>query len=329
MTERWLSGDTEEIQLPAKRQKPAVTATCSAAVEAIFQRNASTSPLFKLPREIRNIIFSYVIGHQFIHLVYRSAIPKFHHALCTAAMSEDEAYNEFVSGHSHISSIDPAGHHSISFRERHARCSPWSARDGLLPYDPSKINKPMLNLSILRACRQIYEEANVLLWTTNTFSFERHATLQIFVGSLHWTQRKMITRVHIDFAWDTCFPFVNALANPFHTFQIILPQFTSFFSFRLTRLSTVHVTFTEPIGNYLESGVFGLFHMIQALPLRHVTAVCDEFYELKIPERMWSIKDRRAIDERREVAERLRKKLLEPKGLKPWQTRRNQTKPAE
>ncbi len=39
----------------------------------------------------------------------------------------------------------------------------------------------MMRLGVLRSCRQIYVEANNLLWTTNTFSFADATTFRRFM----------------------------------------------------------------------------------------------------------------------------------------------------
>ena len=224
-------------------------------------------------------------------------------------MSEDEAYNEFMSSHPHISSLDPAEHHCLSFRERHAHCSPWSARKWMLPYDPVYADRKKLDLSVLRACRQIYAGANLLLWTTNTFSFEKNSTFQMFVNMIHSTQRMKIRRVHIDYVDDVISAVPNLLGPPLSPSPV----------FQLSGLRTLHINFTEPIAEYLETGEFklGLLHMIQALPLQHVTIICDEVFRPPIYyQSPWFSPPRQTIPKRQEVAKRLRSKLLNAKGLK-------------
>ena len=60
----------------------------------------------------------------------------------------------------------------------------------------------MLDLRVLGVYRQMYEEANAILWTTDTFSFEDGLPLQEFIQGLHMTQRSKLTRMHIDVAWN-------------------------------------------------------------------------------------------------------------------------------
>ena len=54
-----------------------------------------------------------------------------------------------------------------------------------------------IDLNVLGVCRQLYEEANHLLWATNTFSFEDPKTLGKFLGSLNPAQKRNLTSIHI------------------------------------------------------------------------------------------------------------------------------------
>ncbi|CAF9936764.1 MAG: hypothetical protein ALECFALPRED_006973 [Alectoria fallacina] len=324
MTKRTLPAVTGQTQPPAARKKQAVTVTRSAATKAILQRNASTSPLLKLPGEIRETIFSLVVGHQLIHLLYLRSRGKFRHTVCTAAASEDEAYNEFMTGHTRISSNHSAHFHSVTFKERHVHCKSWDFENQRFfngkydrlsgPMTTEERRKPMLDLSLLGACRQMYEEGNVLLWTTNTFSFEDSMPLRMFIDGLHSTQRKKLTRMHIDFAWD---PFSA------HGWQQLLrPPLLS----KINGLRIFHATFDHYLGNYyvddrlsppfsepdFELCILKPLSRMQILPLKHVTVVVGDHIRDTYPQE----KDRWTITQKREVAEGLRTKLLDPNGHK-------------
>lgn len=304
------------------RKKQAVTVTQSAATKAIIQRNASTSPLLKLPGEIREMIFSLVVGHQLIHLLYLPTQGRFRHTVCTATTSEDEAYEEFMTGHGHIPANDSAQFYSITFKERHVHCKSWSREDNrffdaeqqrlfrLMSADERR--KPMLDLSILGVCRQIYEEANVLLWTTNTFSFEDTTTFRTFVDGLHSTQRKKLARIHIDFAW--------VLFSAHEWERSLRPLLLS----KLDGLRTLHATFDQYFGYHsdillspspsvvhYELPVLEPLSRMQKLPLEHVTVVVGDHIKAQYPQRDMS---RWTITKKREVAKGLRSKLLDPNG---------------
>lgn len=54
-----------------------------------------------------------------------------------------------------------------------------------------------LDLSVLRVCRQIYEEGTTILWRTNTFSFEVGQSLEAFLVKLNSMQRRKLSKLHI------------------------------------------------------------------------------------------------------------------------------------
>lgn len=158
------------------------------------------------------MIFSLVVGHRFLHLMYVDNPEKLWRTVCTVAVSEDEVYKQFITGYPHIYSNKPVQHRSTAFRERHNHCiSSWSIKRGDSVHGPRLRSwpaplaalepfKPRLHLSLLGVCRQIYAEANTIFWTTNTFSFQDIATLRVFMNGLHSTQKKKLTRMHVDFS---------------------------------------------------------------------------------------------------------------------------------
>ena len=182
----------------------------------------------------------------------------------------------------------------------------------------------MLDLRILGACRQLYEEANVILWTTNTFSFEDGPSLQEFIQGLHTTQRNKLTRMHIDLEWDS--------TSSKQWREALLPSLVS----KLNALQTLHITFDQgyaaiSIGDFFR----GLQNQLEAphpllamqtLALENVTVVISDRVFSQHPE----ISDdpnllRWTIEQKREVAEGLRSSLLnghelvrQPHG---WETR--------
>lgn len=320
MPKRQISGASEQAHPRKPRKKQAVTATRSAATKAMYvtwlcerpltddqsiQRNALTSPLLKLPGEIREKIFSLVVGHQLIHLLYFPTLEKFRHTICTAAASEDEAYEEFMNGHT--PSGGSAVFHSVTFKKRHVYCKSWvNENEHFLHADYRSLSrlmtmeerrKPTLNLSILGACRQMYEEANVLLWTTNTFSFEDPPTLRVFIDGLHSTQRNKLSRIHIDFE--------GLSFSAFEWEQALRPSFLS----KLKGLRTLHATFDEFSKHYYGSITPTPMSLMQILPLQHVTVFIGNIFKRVISEH-----DTWTLTQQREAAEALRNKLLNPDG---------------
>lgn len=221
-----------------------------------------------------------------------------------------------MTGHTRIPSDDSADYHCDTFKERHKHCKSWD-RENERFYDENQRRlfrlmtaeerrRPMLDLRILGACRQTYEEANVLLWTTNTFSFEDSTCLKMFIGGLHSTQINRLKRMHIDFAWSI------ESANEWEC--LLRSSFVS----RLNALQTLHATFDQYFPNsyfpnsssfipenFARKIVLQLSRM-RVLPLQHVTVVVGDDIRCPSTQRYrWS------NTHKREVAGDLRNKLLD------------------
>ena len=65
-------------------------------------------------------------------------------------------------------------------------------------------------LALLRACRQTYVEASHILWTTNTFSFDMGAAFKEFMLTRSMHQRRTIRHLRIELEWSTFDPNYNA-----------------------------------------------------------------------------------------------------------------------
>ena len=161
-----------------------------------------------------------------------------------------------------------SGHNDgFAFDKRHASCTSWTFMSGQGVYDPvheaEASHRPMLCLSLLGACRQAYEEANLLLWKTNTFSFEDATTLSTFVNSLHSTQRKKLARMHIDFG----FPGFSEMKSQ-NTLGLSLGS-------RLTGLRTLHATIRQPSQSSVRQRIRPFLEQMQVLPLQDVTIVVE------------------------------------------------------
>lgn len=168
---------------------------------------------------------------------------------------------------------------------------------------------PKLCLSLLGACRQAYEEANLLLWTTNTFSFEDATTLRTFVNSLHSTQRTKLTRMHIDFGLQH----FSEMGSQ-HALSLSLIS-------RLNGLRTLHATIRQQSELIVSQRILPFLDHMQVLSLQDVTIVVEN------PPTTWELgttglgvpveRMRTAvwpIAERREFAERIQGKLLDLNG---------------
>lgn len=146
--------------------------------------NALTSPLLRLPAEIRLQIFELVFGGNTLHMEeYRRSVKA---TVCKAKVSEDEAYENFKRaaqrpmipfGYGQRSLVDKNGrntwlttsffcaeyrHYFVeSWTSRHDECRGYVSRQG-----------HGVDLRSLRTCRMIYQEMRDLPYSANTFCFE-------------------------------------------------------------------------------------------------------------------------------------------------------------
>ena len=258
------------------------------------------------------MIFSLVVGYQFLHLFYLESQRRFCHTICTVTESEDEVFEQFLPGHICPRTNSSAEYRDISFRDRHDDCISRVLRCCRRASQPAfsfagESPKPMLSLSLLGACRQAYEEANLLLWTTNTFSFQDASTLSVFCNRLLWTQKKKISKLHIDFAWNW-----RLTMECLHS---LAPSLIC----RLNGLRTFHLTIDRASWEILAQRILPYVRGLQVLPLQHVTVVLDNGMpswpnSLLAPRDFLAISQSRklALSERRELAGDLRSNLLDP-----------------
>ena len=168
----------------------------------------------------------------------------------------------------------------------------------------------MLDLSVLGACRQIYDEAKAILWTTNTFSFEDGLSLQKFIQGLHTTQSNKLTRMHIDMEWD-----LSRSKEQWR--EALQPSLIS----KSNALQTLHITLDQDympidmadIGRQFENKPPAPHPLLtlQTLTLKTVTvAIGDRVFVPYpgIPDEMNEL--RWTIAQKREVAQGLRSSLL-------------------
>ena len=124
-----------------------------------------------------------------------SSQPTFRHAICVADQSEQSAYEEVVSGRAVVPEGESPEFYVASCKERHAACKMCgSGPMSLWGNDQTALR---VDLNVLGVCRQLYEEANHLLWATNTFSFDDPKKLEKFLASLNLAQKRNLTNIHI------------------------------------------------------------------------------------------------------------------------------------
>ncbi|GIZ47694.1 hypothetical protein CKM354_001077900 [Cercospora kikuchii] len=176
------------------------------------EENVPESPLLALPAELRTRIYHYVLAGQNIHigsfkidgedldildldldldqvyedftgrLVDRDRHIRFIYTLCDVPHDDQEEYQRSCSPH-----VDDKGRHLnpvAPYLGRHETCF-----DHL-----SSFKRPLpqhkLHLDLLRTCRQVYEEAALMLYSDNTFSFRREQDALPFLAMALKKQQK-------------------------------------------------------------------------------------------------------------------------------------------
>ncbi|OCL03702.1 hypothetical protein AOQ84DRAFT_392084 [Glonium stellatum] len=162
----------------------------------------SQSPLLDLPAELRNRIYEFVLGGELLH-VYRSSYRDtgFHITICQSQSAEANSYKRFM---------DP------SIDERAKITSKYTRKVSLQNYftvgdeyyvDPCSsrhtrgecynAGNPSLDLSLLRVCKQIYYEARLVPYSTNAFGFQSADTFNIFISTLTPPKRSALEKLHL------------------------------------------------------------------------------------------------------------------------------------
>ena len=168
-----------------------------------------------MPAEVLDSILKLLLGDRMIHICHFKhyelkqilptsawrAVPNHGSlvsAFCVADRSEQQAYDEAILSEGVQSTGDPD--YIQTCKDRHKYClmcnhgekhfSVAERRAGRLTF-----NK---NLSVLAACRQLYEASNSILWQSNTFSFDDSFAFQTFLSGMNSSQKRMLKRIHIN-----------------------------------------------------------------------------------------------------------------------------------
>lgn len=167
-----------------------------------------------------------------------------------------------------------------------------------------------LPLRILRSCRQIYTEANQILWSTNTFSFDEGIAFKCFIGTRTLIQKRALKKLRFQMYWhqgghkDWNSALNIALIRSLHGLRHL--RLSIEYSLASKDYQFTKKNFTGPYRTIFKGGL----EKIATLPLTHVEisvkdSVCTEEDGY---EHVWS------EAERTDYAEGIRNLLLNPKG---------------
>lgn len=193
------------------------------------KRNAASPLLGKLPVEVRERIWGYVLGNHTIHIKFAAShrwepnwrcrgrgqacynfSGKFHYILCDANVSEQDAYCLSQSADYDISAREVGCDDMRLSSKRHSAC--YSCYDDCVnapsyrfadkyvggPKDIEKLARNRLSIGVLQVCRQVYVEANTLLWRTTTWSFTHALAFSQFMDRRNAVQRRLMRKLHLD-----------------------------------------------------------------------------------------------------------------------------------
>ncbi|KAL8793552.1 MAG: hypothetical protein Q9195_003814 [Heterodermia aff. obscurata] len=231
-------------------KKQAVRPTKQASTLLKIDQNAKTSPLLRIPGEVRELIWRAAIGDRMIHIKHfdqdqlkslqrppmhpDSAMVKgaFRHIQCRAIITEHEAYEASKAPSQSVPRGDDPACYVQSCKIRHSNC--YSLGDGTRgkqvwaclfeQVDYSIAERDRITMcSLLGVSRQIYQEGYRLFWFTNTFSFDDPHSLGEFLGSLTLSQKRHLTNLHIvrrSYGWTAWeWNYVDSRRNVFSLLQ--------------------------------------------------------------------------------------------------------------
>ena len=151
-------------------------------------RNSTTSPLHRLPLELRQKIWSYLLGRKTGHVMFHTdrlsladlvassvkVTPTQHPGKSTRVVRECEQPLQEANSNSeeHATKMEFHTNPARCYKHYHIYDRTSWAYDPR-PFRPEKRETPAgLDIPILRVCRQVYAEANTESWKTTTWSFK-------------------------------------------------------------------------------------------------------------------------------------------------------------
>jgi hypothetical protein len=244
--------------------------------------------LLGLPTEIRLKIWEYVLGNRTVHIIFpglnrgkkRKGFPierlagVWRHTVCVAEVFYEAAYILPIWS-------ERSGEHLPDFdmrkpANRHFNCFDHISDIVKHGCFPGNIDR-QLSIDILEVCQQTYEEANPILWHTNTWSIQRPLEFEQFMMRRTPEQRRMMTKMHLEID-----PYYDSIG---YTWNVVLgaAPFSDFSG--LTRL---HIDIARSIRNLFPSkhspdpearlllpSLLKGFESLMRLPLKEVKVICS------------------------------------------------------
>lgn len=229
-----------------------------------------------LPQEIKNRIYYFVCGGQMVHIlqndcnhnhVHGDDTTKLSHAICIERIPEEQVQKEFDSANP-----DTVNWTVAAVEDRHSNCHK----------PPRKLKRGcpqpgQLSLTLLRSCRQIYMEANMVHYAHNTFAINCNHILERFVRArFRNTQNLAIRSLYIDIC-VTHSSSVDAWSDSIN--KAVLKRLKSVRRLHLN-LEQLYCTCSVDVCSYEGSEMTErqgkMFKMFCKLPLKEATLVVDD-----------------------------------------------------
>jgi hypothetical protein len=285
---------------------------------------SDTRDLLSLPKEIREKIWSKVLGDRTIHLRYTPAYitycggggrptveertpAKWKHDICVADLSEQDVYQQSIQ--------DEEGIWRRNCDNYHDKCE----------------NKPStLDLQLLRTSHQIHKEASAILLRTNLFSINDEKCFVHFMQTLDPARKAMLAKLHLSLTWQTTVDGLFEAPRPDPDLNPWNRHMPATLIAQLSNLHTLHICMAQGfydqklLGKMKRMGlswVAGLLrfgdHEAGAPSLKMVTvSLTDEEWDRSLKDISWTKqrkierKWRWTLKERQEFAEKVRQRIL-------------------
>ena len=262
------------------------------------------------------------------HLLGRKGV--FRHSICKAAVGEMEAFKRYQAGQEVVPSDDIVDYYIETCASRHESCKTWrSSSGGRNEYwtaaESAKEAEPM-DLSLLRICRTVYEVANVILWTTNTFSFSDGESFGEFVAKLNPPQKQKLARLHLGTTWadgsrSAKRPYTicgrHLKVAHIQTLRGLKTLNLCFNIITRIKLSTLHGV--DPLALKVRAKWYEPVMRFRCLDLRNVTVVVtDDVRRIRrhlVPNSLFDEQSERlTADRKRAIAQHIMSRLTNPQG---------------
>jgi len=285
---------------------------------------SGTRDLLSLPKEVRDRIWSEVLGDRTIHLRYTPAYTicsggggrptvekrtpaEWKHGICAADLSEEAIYQQSIQDEEGIWRQDCDNHHD--------KCE----------------NKPStLDLRLLRTNHQIHKEASAILLRTNLFSINDEKCFVRFMQSLDPARKAMLAKLHLSLTWQTTVDGLFQAPRPDPDLNPWNRHMPATLIAQLSGLHTLHICMAQGfydqkiLGKMKRMGlswVAGLLrfgdHEAGAPLLKTVTvSLTDEEWDRSLKDVSWTKrrkierKWRWTLKERQEFGEKVRQRIL-------------------